>query len=124
MYQEGELKQDILDSIEMAAGTVGYIIASCKSIPDSNEKGDNPPHKIAADRYKEVAPSGFLVTHEHPNHESPEPIVFEMTGNGFTYRPPFGPKKSAPNKIASAISAARGASEPPASRVGFGGLFE
>jgi beta-lactamase superfamily II metal-dependent hydrolase len=125
MYVNDELKQDILDAIEKAAGTVGYIVASCKPIPSSNEKGENPPHAIAADRYKEIAPSGFIVTHEFPNKEAPEPLVFELTDSGFVLRQPAGTKNAVPrNDLSSAIAVARGSSEPPTDRVGFGNVIE
>jgi Na+-transporting NADH:ubiquinone oxidoreductase subunit NqrF len=125
MYWKGpedkkeQLKQDILDDLEAAAGTIGYIIASCDPIPASNKEGDNPPHAIAAARYKEIAPSGFLCTQEHPNKEAPEPIVFVLGENGFEYEKPGASAKAAKKTLAEAVVAARGG-VPPTQRVGFG----
>jgi beta-lactamase superfamily II metal-dependent hydrolase len=53
MYWKGEgeseetLKQDVLDAIEAAASSPGYIVASSEVIPVSNQSGDNPPHAKA-----------------------------------------------------------------------------
>lgn len=125
MYQkndkdEYELKQDILDDIKKAAGKIGYIISSSDPIPSSNKSGDNPPHVLAKNRYEEIVPNDFLCTMEHPNEKNPEPIIFEVSGNGFTYIEPKGKKKTYTDKLASAIASSRGEHEPPPSRTGFG----
>lgn len=119
---EKKLRQDILDDIEAAGGTIGYIVSSSNPIPTSNKAGDNPPHAKAADRYREIAPTGFLCTGEHPNEKKPEPIVFELTEDGLQYVEPD--KKEAETKatasLAVAAAAARGSSSPPRQAVGFG----
>ena len=125
MYQkndkgEDELKQDILDKIKKAAGKIGYIISSSDPIPLSNKHGDNPPHAKAKKRYEEIVPNDFICTMGHPNEKNPEPLIFEVSGNGFTYVEPSGKKKSHSDKLAAAITAARGEHEPPTSRTGFG----
>lgn len=119
---DGEtLKQDVLDLIEGAAQNPGYIIASSEPIPGSNQSGDNPPHAKAKARYQEIAPTDFLCTQEHPRQDQPQPIVFEATSNGFVYLKPAAPAKpSTAATLTSAVSAARGSSAPPSSRVGFG----
>jgi hypothetical protein len=114
-----QLKQDILKDLENAAGTIGYIIASCEPIPVSNKDGDDPPHAIAAARYKEIAPNAFLCTQEHPNTKTPEPIVFVLGENGFQYQKPTASAKVATKSLADAVAAARGGI-PPTQRVGFG----
>ncbi|UWZ85257.1 ComEC/Rec2 family competence protein [Occallatibacter riparius] len=115
------LKQDVLDLIEGAAQNPGYIIASSEPIPGSNQSGDCPPHAKAKARYQEIAPTDFLCTHEHPGQDQPQPIVFEATNNGFVYlKPAARAKQSTTATLTSAVSAARGSSAPPSSRVGFG----
>lgn len=52
------------------------VIASCKPIKDND---DNPPHYIAAEKYKEiVGRNNFYVTSDNPN----ENLEFRMTING------------------------------------------
>lgn len=125
--EKAKLKQDILDDIEEAAEEIGYIIASCDEIPSSNNKGDNPPHAKAKARYEEIAPTGFLCTCEHPDTDAPEPIVFELTENGFEYKAPSDEKdeeseksESRATRLAQAISAGSGQASTPTQRVGFG----
>lgn len=124
------LKQDILDDIEAAGETIGYIVASCDPIPASNNPGDNPPHVKAKQRYEEIAPDGFLCTGEHPNDTTPVPIVFELTDAGFQYREPGNTEEeddgepasavSAKTALAAAVERGSGRPAPPAQRVGFG----
>jgi hypothetical protein len=124
MYWKGEgdsdetLQQDILDKIEKAAKTPGYVISSSSAIPAQNDTGDNPPHGKAKKRYEAIAPTGFLCTMEHPRAEEPEPIVFSMTENGLVFEGEA--KKVHVKDLAGAVEAARGAGEPPKDRVGFG----
>ena len=120
--QESEsLKQDVLDLIEGAAQTPGYVVASSEPIPGSNQSGDNPPHAKAKGRYQEIAPTDFLCTQEHPDSEQPHPIVFEATRNGFVYlKPSTETKQKVVATLTAAASSARGSSAPPSSRVGFG----
>lgn len=123
---EESLKQDILDDIESAAETIGFIIASSDPIPAKNESGDNPPHSKAKARYEEIAPNGFLCTGEHPNEHGPEPIVFEVTAEGFEYKAPVGAAnndecfESRATRLAKAIAAGSGQASTPTQRVGFG----
>lgn len=126
--EEAALKQDILDDIEAAAEEIGFIIASCNPIPSKNEPGDNPPHAKAKQRYEEIAPNGFLCTGEHPNVKNPQPIVFEVTAEGFVYQEPSddddgdseAATESKATRLASAIVAGSGQPSTPTERVGFG----
>jgi hypothetical protein len=117
---EESLRQDILDAIEGTAGSPGHIVASSDAIPASNNPGDNPPHAKAKARYEEIVPDTFLCTQEHPNTATPEPIIFALSERGLEYQEPIqGRTKKAPT-ITDAVVAARGSSEPPRDRVGFG----
>ena len=60
--QDEVLKQDILDAMEEAELSPGYIVASSEPVPASNDKGDNPPHAKAKQRYEEIANDKFLCT--------------------------------------------------------------
>jgi hypothetical protein len=126
MYWKGEgdseetLKQDILDAIEGAADSPGYIVASSNPIPASNKPGDNPPHAKAKARYEEIVPDEFLCTQEHPNEETPEPIIFSLDANGLHYQEPQQGKAQKSPTVSAAVVTARGSNEPPTRRVGFG----
>lgn len=83
MYAPGddgaeELKRDILDMFEEAAGSLGYVVASSIPFRDADATGANPPHLLARDAYDDIAPSGVLCTGEYPTVEAPRPIVFGL----------------------------------------------
>ncbi len=116
-----QLKQDILNDIGAAAEEVAYIVSSSDPIPEMSSSGDNPPHARAANRYREIAPTAFLCTQEHPDVEDPEPIAFELSDTGLKYvEPSKKPAKSSAG-LAEAVTLARGTQTPPRDRVGFGG---
>jgi hypothetical protein len=76
---EDSLKQQLLDDLEDAARGGAHIVASAEPIPASDVEGANPPHRCAADHYKEIVDAGhFLVTGDH----APKPIVFEPGEDG------------------------------------------
>jgi hypothetical protein len=119
--KEESLKQDILDAMEEAEQSPGYIVASSDPIPESNQSGDNPPHAKAKRRYEEIVDDEFICTQEHPNKEHPQPVVFEVTESGVILQESEDAKKDESQKsLAAAVVTARGTSEPPKDRVGFG----
>lgn len=69
-----------------------YIVSCSKPIPDVKESYTQvqPPHiqaRKAYERYvKEVGGRKFLVTMEEPNANKPEPITFEITSGGVTWK--------------------------------------
>ena len=113
------LHQDILDAIEASAEKPGYIVVSSECIPTSNKSGDCPPHAIAKNRYTEIAPDGLICTQEHGDTENPDPIVFELTDNGFNYKVVIS-KKAVAASVGAVVAAARGSNTPPTTVVGFG----
>lgn len=128
MYWQGEgdkeeqLKQNLLDDMTGAAGDLGYVVASSEPIPSSDEAGDNPPHAKAKRRYQEIAPNGFLCTHEYPSEDNPSPIVFGFKDDGFDLMDGNGGDggNGDEKSISGAVAGARGADEPPKEKVGFG----
>lgn len=116
------LRQHILDEMEMSALDPGYIVSSSRSIPKSNEHGDNPPHVKAKDKYIQIAPTDFLCTHDHPtiDADSPEPIIFDVTENGLEYRDSSTAKTIDSIGLAETVDFARGKAEPSKNKVGFG----
>ena len=69
-----------------------YIVSCSKPIPDVKDSYAQiqPPHiqaRKAYERYlKEVGGRKFLVTMEEPNASKPEPITFEITSGGVTWK--------------------------------------
>lgn len=58
----------------------GYLVATSKPIP-TNDNDDQPPHRQAANYYKDVAESiqgEFVVTMEHPNSNEPKPVIIKI----------------------------------------------
>ena len=117
---EPTLQQDLVDAMSEAATEAARVVASCEPIPASNEPGDDPPHADALKRYEEMVEE-VIVTGEHPNEETPEPVVFEFGDDGeFAYLEPEGDRGSGAQSVAAAVAAGRGGDEPPAQPVGFG----
>lgn len=69
-----------------------YIVSCSKPVPDIKEAYEQvqPPHIQARkcyERYKnQVGARKFLVTMEEPNAAKPEPLVFEITGSGLSWK--------------------------------------
>jgi hypothetical protein len=118
---ENTLKQGILDRIGNAAKDGARIVSSSPPIPASDKDGANPPHRVAADHYEELVDDGhFLCTGEHPNEESPEPIVFEISDGDVTVREGTGGSTAKTSVLTGAVSTARGSAAPSQTPVGFG----
>ena len=115
------LRQDILDDFEEMVGNDGRIVSSSEA-DFSNEKGKNPPHLKARQRYEEIVSSEhhFICTHEHGG-----PVSFKIGEDGCVLQEVeaidtderANPGKSA---VAAAVHAARGSHAPPTQEVGFG----
>ena len=110
------LKHDIVRDLGNTALGPGYLVSSSDPVPDTNDPGDNPPHAKAKTQYELIVPNEFVCTHEHPNEENPEPIIFEVSPSGFEY---VGETESS-KTVADALKAAGGAAVAPATAVGFG----
>lgn len=75
------VQQDVLDAFERHQLPGAVIVSSSAGIPDQDEDGKNPPHKMAFDRYSEIA-DDVLVTMEWLSVSEPSPIVFGVTPEG------------------------------------------
>lgn len=97
-----------------------FIISTSDPIPSKDT--DQPPHRQAANYYKGVLAGrdgDFLVTMEEPSVDSPAPIIFEVGPNGLKHSESAA-TASAGNRLAAAVTTARGMPAPPTQRVGFG----
>lgn len=115
------LKDDILDAFRDAMRVGAHVIASSTPIPDKDTRGANPPHAKAANRYHELVDDGnFICTAEHPNENSPEPVVLELDEDGATMRAGAGEQASKGSTLSEAIRKASGTAAPATQPVGFG----
>lgn len=66
----------------------GYIVSTSDPIPEKGseeDKGKQPPHRQAANYYRDVASEKdgeFKVTMEHPDESNPKPLEIEITNLG------------------------------------------
>jgi hypothetical protein len=78
--EENEPDDKIITFLTLCKRKGAIAISSSKPIKDDD---DNPPHHLAAEKYREIlGAKNLLCTGEHPNEKSPEPIYFTMTANG------------------------------------------
>lgn len=78
----GELLQsDVLDAFDRHAGVESVVVASSAPIPTRDIPKANPPHRMAADRYQELAEE-FICTMEWPTADAPVPVVFTVDVDG------------------------------------------
>lgn len=75
------LKTDILEAFERSARDGAVIVASSAIIPSFDTPGANPPHKKAADRYKEYV-DRFICTMEWPTADDPSPVLLVVDSTG------------------------------------------
>lgn len=75
------LKTDILKAFERHGRAGSVVVASSHPIPSADLADANPPHKMAADRYKDYA-DRFICTMEWPSAEDPSPVVLGIDANG------------------------------------------
>ena len=110
------LKHDMVRDLGNAALDPGYVVSSSEPVPSRNDLGDNPPHAKAKAQYQRIVPNEFICTHEHPNETNPEPIIFELSPDGFAY---VGETESS-RSMSHALKAGGGSAVAPATAVGFG----
>jgi hypothetical protein len=76
-------KDDVLEAFGRHAREGGVIVSSSCPVPAWDENGKNPPHRKAADRYREIIDAGnFLCTMEWPSKEAPAPVTFGVDAAG------------------------------------------
>ncbi len=86
--EKGKSKTKAVEQVEWlykGQGQDGAItVSTSKPIPEAGtdeDKDDQPPHRQAAEYYKEVVTDHrgqFVVTMEHPTSKAPEPLVIEI----------------------------------------------
>jgi hypothetical protein len=77
------LRDDVLYAFEKHARTGSVIVSSSAPIPAIDVDGNNPPHRKAADRYREIVNSAnFICTMEWPSMDDPSPVVLGIDPSG------------------------------------------
>ena len=76
-----QLQEDVLEAFERHRLDNAVVVSSSGQIPEADKASANPPHKMAFDRYSEVADE-VLVTMEYLDLNQPSPIVFGVTADG------------------------------------------
>jgi hypothetical protein len=142
-------KDDVLDAFGRHARDSAVIVSSSLPIPPADVDGNNPPHRKAADRYREIVDAGnFVCTMEWPSKDDPSPIMFgvdaagarilsgdvvELSARAGLEKVAAGPLAAArsggtpavtdtrtgPERVQDAAAASRG-TKAPATTVGFG----
>ncbi|MDE0135296.1 MAG: hypothetical protein OXM54_10705 [Acidimicrobiaceae bacterium] len=110
------LRRDVLDPIEDAKASTGWIVSSSGPIPASNSPGDNPPHAKAKARYEEICDT-FLCTGEHPNERNPRPLIFKSSATGARF---LGALPVVGTAAPAQVRGARGGDKPSSKPVGYG----
>lgn len=118
--EEEKLKEDVLELINKASLSPGYIISSSEPIPTRDKKGANPPHAKAKRQYQTITPTDFICTQEHPNAEEAEPIIFEVTETGTQLVDTKGEKSKDERNISVIVSRERGGSGTPQETIEYG----
>jgi hypothetical protein len=112
------LDADIMKQFEAAGSSPTYVISSSVEFPTKNESGDNPPHVRARVEYEKIS-ERFECTGEWPNADEPKPIVFHFVDGEFRMRD--GETTSA-RALTGATATARGDTQTPGQRHGYGSL--
>ncbi|XVV00775.1 hypothetical protein ACQPW3_25520 [Actinosynnema sp. CA-248983] len=76
-----ERQDDVLDAFKRHAGESPVIVSSSQVIPDTDKPSANPPHRKAADLYREMA-DDFVCTMSWPDEVAPVPVVFAVDAEG------------------------------------------
>lgn len=121
MYEDAVFRQDVMDEITACQLSPGYVVASSNEFKHANVPGDNPPHRVARNRYEEIVNDDFVCTGEFSTPEQVRPIIFTASPAGMVLAgEDYEMSKSAENALAAAIAVAEGQNVPPAAKVGFG----
>ena len=110
------------------------MVASCDEFSESDESGDQPPHRMAREAYEEIVDQDhFLATSEQHSDDGLVPIVFsaddagelEPSGGGalllaLAIAAAAAAAAGGVKAIRKAIARSRGSERPPSRPVGFG----
>jgi len=89
--EKGKDKTDPVEDVKWLfdQGKTGGIIVSCSKTIPNNDDDDQPPHRQAANFYKDVATNilgEFVVTMEYPKSSDPAPLIITIEESGATLK--------------------------------------
>ena len=76
-----QLQMDVLEAFESNARPNGTVVCSSAVFPAVDADGHNPPHRMAADRYAEIADE-VICTMSWVDEAAPSPVVFGVDAAG------------------------------------------
>ncbi|MFC7375386.1 hypothetical protein ACFQRD_08955 [Brachybacterium sp. GCM10030268] len=76
-----QLQMDVLNAFERNARPNATVVCSSTVFPDADVDGHNPPHRMAADRYAEIADE-VICTMSWIDEATPSPVVFGVDAAG------------------------------------------
>ncbi|MDE0093256.1 MAG: hypothetical protein OXO49_01980 [Gammaproteobacteria bacterium] len=78
--EQETLKEHIVDAMEEASRSPNCVVSSSNKVPESNNKGDDPPHAKAKEQYETITES-FLCTMDQDF-----PIVVQFSEQGIDFK--------------------------------------
>ena len=78
---EEQLQMDVLNAFERNARSGATVVCSSAVFPEVDVDGQNPPHRMAADRYAEIADE-VICTMSWVDESAPSPVVFGVDAEG------------------------------------------
>lgn len=76
-----ELQMDVLNALQRNARAGSVIVSSSAVFPPEDIPRANPPHRVAADRYEEIA-DDLICTMSWGDEAAPSPVVFGVDAAG------------------------------------------
>ena len=109
----------VVDGLTDSATSGAWAVASSRLVPATNKPNDDPPHRLAWDKYAAIVGSDcMLCTADHGSADDPDPIEFSTHENGFYSKPVANTARA--TAMSAAVAAARPRSAPPRDRTGYG----
>ena len=109
---DGDEDKKVTEGMESAASVDAWAVASSPPIPESDEDGADPPHRVAWDKYSEIFGDDRVVcTGSHGSEADPDPVVFAV-GDPCGYARPDTESTAASSKLGTAVSKARPRPQP------------
>lgn len=75
------LQMDVMNAFQRHGRDGAAIVSSSCKVPSSDVSGANPPHRKAADRYREITDE-FVCTMEWGSEQQPSPVIFGVDATG------------------------------------------
>jgi beta-lactamase superfamily II metal-dependent hydrolase len=101
-----EYRDDVMQAFDMHGRGGTTLVSSSAPTPAVDTPGANPPHRMARDRYEEIADT-FVCTMEWPTEETPAPVAFAVDATGVVLLDPQESIDLAAEPVSKALSFGR-----------------